>query len=245
MHSVNVLSFGSKNFNTSLEELKAHLDFKLSFTDKINEEILKDYDVLIFHKDCLSLEYLETLLKKSEKIKILVSNNSEKKKDYLNHIISLPIKISELNSVVENSVIRKNFSKNSSILIKEYKLDKNEKKLIKDEKHILLTEKEIQLLELFLNNKKPINKDKILEEVWKYSPSADTHTVETHIYRLRKKIKSKFLDENFILNNKNGYLLWKKEIKLLSTFLRINIENVLLSQKKVKEASKEEKNNLV
>ena len=81
---------------------------------------------------------------------------------------TLPIKISELNSVVENSVIRKNFSKNSSILIKEYKLDKNEKKLIKDEKHILLTEKEIQLLELFLNNKKPINKDKILEEVWKY-----------------------------------------------------------------------------
>ena len=60
-----------------------------------------------------------------------------------------------------------------------------------------------------------VNKNKILEEVWKYSTSADTHTVETHIYRLRKKIKSKFSDENFILNNKDGYLLWKEEIKLL------------------------------
>ena len=71
---------------------------------------------------------------------------------------------------------------------------------------ILLTEKEIQLLELFLKNNKAINKNVILNEVWKYAADADTHTVETHIYRLRKKIKDKFSDENFILNNKNGYL---------------------------------------
>ena len=74
-----------------------------------------------------------------------------------NDIISLPIKISELNSIIENSVIKKNFNKNSSILIKQYKLDKNEKKLIKDQNYILLTEKEVQLLELFLDNKKPVS----------------------------------------------------------------------------------------
>ena len=99
------------------------------------------------------------------------------------------------------------FNKNSSILLKKYTLNKNEKKLVKDKNYISLTEKEIQLLELLLVNKKPISKNKILEEVWKYSTSADTHTVETHIYRLRKKVKSKFEDENFILNNKEGYLL--------------------------------------
>ena len=208
MHTINVLTFGSRNFNTSLEELKAHLNFKLTATEKeINREILKDYDVLIFHKDCLAVDSLEELLKNSEKIKILASNTSEKKKNYFNDIISLPVKISDLNQIVENSVIKKNFNKNSSILIKQYKLDKNEKKLIKDQNYILLTEKEIQLLELFLDNKKAISKNKILKEVWKYSTEADTHTVETHIYRLRKKIKSKFLDENFILNNKDGYLL--------------------------------------
>ena len=86
-------------------------------------------------------------------------------------------------------------------------LDKNERKLSKAENSIILTEKEVQLLELFLNEKKPISKDNILSSVWNYSSEADTHTVETHIYRLRKKINEKFLDENFILNNKDGYYL--------------------------------------
>jgi DNA-binding response OmpR family regulator len=63
------------------------------------------------------------------------------------------------------------------------------------------------LLELFLNQKKPISKKKILSFVWNYSDEADTHTVETHIYRLRKKINEKFLDMKFILNNKDGYFV--------------------------------------
>ena len=208
MHTINVLTFGSRNFNTSLEELKDYLNFKLIFADKeINKETLNNHDVLILHQDGLVGDSLEKLLKDSKKIKILVSNKSDKKKDQFNEIISLPLKISDLNQIVENAVTKKNFNKNSSILIKQYKLDKNEKKLIKNKNYILLTEKEIQLLELFLDNKKPISKNIILKEVWKYSTSADTHTVETHIYRLRKKIKSKFSDENFILNNKDGYLL--------------------------------------
>ena len=208
MHTINVLTFGSINFNTSLEELKDYLNFKLTFADKeINKENLNNYDVLILHQDSLAGDSLEKLLKDSKKIKILVSNKSGKQKDQFNEVISLPVKISDLNQIVENAVTKKNFNKNSSIIIKQYKLDKNEKKLIKDKNYILLTEKEIQLLELFLDNKKPISKNIILKEVWKYSTSADTHTVETHIYRLRKKIKSKFSDENFILNNKDGYLL--------------------------------------
>ena len=208
MHTINVLTFGSRNFNTSLEELKDYLNFKLIFADKeINKETLNNHDVLILHQDGLVGDSLEKLLKDSKKIKILVSNKIDKKKDQFNEIISLPLKISDLNQIVENAVTKKNFNKNSSILIKQYKLDKNEKKLIKNKNYILLTEKEIQLLELFLDNKKPISKNIILKEVWKYSTSADTHTVETHIYRLRKKIKSKFSDENFILNNKDGYLL--------------------------------------
>jgi len=190
-----------------LEELKAHLDFKLILIDKLKEEELKDYDILILHQDCLKIESVKKILQESQQIKILVSNNTVKQKDYFNDVISLPLKLSELNSIVENLVAKKKFNKNSSILLKEYRLNKNEKRLVKDKNYISLTEKEIQLLELLLLNKKPINKNKILEEVWKYSTSADTHTVETHIYRLRKKIKSKFKDENFILNNKSGYLL--------------------------------------
>ena len=79
--------------------------------------------------------------------------------------------------------------------------------MIKENNFIILTEKEIQLLELLLAQNKPINKNEILSTVWNYSSDADTHTVETHIYRLRKKINDKFSDEEFILNDKNGYYL--------------------------------------
>ena len=104
-------------------------------------------------------------------------------------------------------LLKKKFSKNSSIEIKSYLLNKNEKKLSKSNDFIILTEKEVNLLELFLKNKNPMSKDKILSLVWNYSSDADTHTVETHIYRLRKKITAKFKDENFIINNKDGYSL--------------------------------------
>ena len=86
-------------------------------------------------------------------------------------------------------------------------LNKNEKKLSRSGEFIILTEKEVQLLELFLDKKKPISKDNILSLVWNYSSDADTHTVETHIYRLRKKIKDKFNDNNFILSEKKGYFI--------------------------------------
>ena len=63
------------------------------------------------------------------------------------------------------------------------------------------------MIEILLKNKNPITKEVILSLVWNYSSDADTHTVETHIYRLRKKINDKFKDNKFILNNKNGYYL--------------------------------------
>ena len=101
--------------------------------------------------------------------------------------LQLPTTLKEINLIVENTAAKIRFNENSSIDIKSYLMNKNEKKLSMQNKFILLTEKEIQLLELFLNNKKPISKDNILSSVWNYSSEADTHTVETHIYRLRKK----------------------------------------------------------
>ena len=70
-----------------------------------------------------------------------------------------------------------------------------------------MTEKEIQLIELLLNDSSPLSKNDILSSVWNYSADADTHTVETHIYRLRKKINDEFMDNEFVLNSKDGYHL--------------------------------------
>ena len=147
------------------------------------------------------------MLNNNNCIKILFSPKDININFPLDAVIQLPTTIKEINNIVENSVAKKKFNKNSSIKIKNYLLDKNEKKLINKNNFIILTEKEIQLLELFLNNNKPISKNMILSLVWHYSIDADTHTVETHIYRLRKKISEKFSDEKFILNNKDGYSL--------------------------------------
>jgi hypothetical protein len=209
MHKINVLMFGPKNFNTSLDELKEHLNFKITtVNDNIEESNFDQYDILFFHEESLKYNYTEKLLSETNKIKILAFSSISSNLNIFTDKLKLPTSIKDLNQIILNSISKKNFNINSSIKIKQYyMLDKNQKKLFKDKNYILLTEKEIQLLELFLKSNKPLSKKKILEEVWKYVSSADTHTVETHIYRLRKKIKSKFSDDDFILNNKKGYHL--------------------------------------
>ena len=191
-----------------MEELKDYLNFKLTtINDSFENKSLAQYEVLLVHEDFLNKNIDNKLLQQTNKIKILVFSSKNNISNIFSEQLSLPTNIKDLNKVVENSIVKKNFNKNSSIKIKNYILDKNEKKLAKFDDYILLTEKEVQLLELFLISKKSINKSEILDKVWQYSSDADTHTVETHIYRLRKKIKAKFSDENFILNDKNGYLL--------------------------------------
>tara|TARA_A100001011_G_scaffold380483_1_gene447871 strand:- start:448 stop:1077 length:630 start_codon:yes stop_codon:yes gene_type:complete len=209
MHKINVLTFGSQNFNTSLEELKEFFNFNVSFSsDNIEKQSFQEYDVILIHEDFINKNsFQKSFLIKIKKIKILLSYSNLDLPDYFDTQLSLPTNIKDLNEIVENSIAKKSFTKNSSIIIKGYNLDKNEKRLTKGNVSIFLTEKEIQLLELLNNNSIAIQKDKILKEVWKYADDVDTHTVETHIYRLRKKIKDQFSDNNFILNKKEGYLI--------------------------------------
>ena len=160
----------------------------------------------MFHNEALKDKENKSLIDNDKKIRICLGG---KKKDQINFDchLDLPTTLKDINFVVENIFVKKKFNKNSSIEVKNYILDKNKKRLSKLNDFILLTEKEVQLIELFINCKKPISKDTILSSVWNYSIDADTHTVETHIYRLRKKITEKFMDEKFILNNKEGYYL--------------------------------------
>ena len=151
--------------------------------------------------DDLGKEYEKGL--KQENVNYFYSKKKDTK--LFDNIIKLPTTLKEINETIENTLAKVKFNQNSSIKLKEYLLNKNEKKLTKNDDFVILTEKEIQLLELLLNNNDPVSKNKILSTVWNYSTDADTHTVETHIYRLRKKINDKFFDSKFILNNKQGY----------------------------------------
>ena len=201
MHQLKVLILGPNSFSTTLNELKSFLKFYC-----VKEKNSSDFDVILFHEDALNDKENYKIISNSNCLKILASN-LKKPSENFDAFLKLPSFLKEINSVVENVAAKNVFSKNSSIQIKKYFLNKNEKKLSRNENEIILTEKEIQLLELFLKNKKPISKDKILSSVWNYSSDADTHTVETHIYRLRKKINDKFSDANFIVNTKEGYSL--------------------------------------
>ena len=200
-----VLSIGNDEFNKSLEEIKD--DFKYKFTTKIEKKNLSDFKVNIIHQDYLENSKNLEILKKNKNIKILIVKEKKNKPFFESTQILLPIKFKELDDTIIKNISAEQFLDNSKIEIKNYILDKNERKLIRDNSFVIITEKEVQLLELFLNKDKPISKTEILKKVWGYSVEADTHTVETHIYRLRKKIKKKFEDDNFIINRQNGYLI--------------------------------------
>ena len=207
MHKLNVLILGSQSFISTLNELKAFLKFNpiLANTNKNFEAVLFDTEALVDKRQ-------KEIIDKTDVIKIIAKKTEETLSEFDADLV-LPTSLREINIIVESAAAKKKFNINSSIKIRDYFLNKNEKKLSKLKQFIILTEKEIQLLELLLTNKKPLSKDKILSLVWNYSSDADTHTVETHIYRLRKKILDKFMDEKFILNSKDGYYLWKRETR--------------------------------
>ena len=201
MHQFKVLVYGPISFINTLNELKTFLKFNY-----LTGSSESKCDIILFHDKILTDKQTEEIINKSNALKVCVSSKRIERTKW-DAIIQLPTTIKEINSVLEETTIKKKFLDNSSIKVKKYYLNKNEKKLSKNGNSIILTEKEIQLIELFLDNTKPISKDKILSSVWNYSVDADTHTVETHIYRLRKKINKKFMDDSFISNNKDGYFL--------------------------------------
>ena len=207
-NKIETLCLGANDFNNSLNELKEHLSFNLSFLKGNNIDNSCDkFDLILIDESILKDKNVSKSINKINSTKILISKSKSSSNFEYDEKINLPVDINELNKKVIELNTKKRFSLNSSIQIKNYVLDKNEKKLKKDNVSIIVTEKEIQLLELLFSKKKPLKKKYILEQVWKYSSEADTHTVETHIYRLRKKIINKFQDDNFILNNKEGYLI--------------------------------------
>ena len=204
-----LLIFGSKNFNTSFNEVKKYLNFSLSFFDITTKPYIIDQSIsaIIVDSKVLNIENLSIINKIHNKPILLLETLGNNKKCNYNDKILFPISLTDLTNKIKNIITAFKFSINSALKIKKYILDKNEKKLIKDNIYISITEREVQLIELLFNEKKSLTKNYILKKVWNYSDSADSHTVETHIYRLRKKIYSKFNDDKFILNSDKGYVV--------------------------------------
>ena len=117
---------------------------------------------------------------------------------------NLPIKFEKLIEIINIKFLKNKFLDQSHIKIGEYNLDLNSRKISFGNKSLNLTERETNLI-IFIKDKKNVTVKELQKKVWDYSSDLDTHTVETHIYRLRKKMKETFGNESFILNTNNGY----------------------------------------
>tara|TARA_B100000787_G_scaffold135082_1_gene103863 strand:+ start:187 stop:774 length:588 start_codon:yes stop_codon:yes gene_type:complete len=185
------------NFNSLyklLEEIKENLSF-----------IVKGYENEVDFIKSSDSDLLNSLIISKSNLRLL-SNKKITEKNFLK-INDFPLPLNKLLELINIHLIKLKYNHQSKINIKGYELNLNSKFFSKDGLSLKFTEKEIEII-LYLNQKN--TKHNILDlqsNIWGYSPEMETHTVETHIYRLRKKINNKFNDKNFILSHKNGYFI--------------------------------------
>ena len=179
--------------------------------------IIYDYQILfeILNEisESLNFKIIQSNKKEYNDLKLNFKNDhliiSRKKIQGLNNVLILeekPIKLRKLLEIININLLKNKFYKQSNIKIGRYSLDLNSRKIFLKDKNLDLTERETNLI-VFINERKNVTIKDLQKNVWDYSPNLETHTVETHIYRLRKKMSEIFGDENFILNTQNGYTI--------------------------------------
>ena len=184
MNNENLVIYDFKILYEILNEISGHLNFKL-----INIKKITDLD-LDAQNNCLII-------------------SDKKIKDIENQILinNFPIDIVKLIENINIKFLKKKYSQQSEIDLGVYKLNLNSRKIFNNEKSLDLTEREANIIMFLTNVKKPVNVRQLQTEVWGHNSKLETHTVETHIYRLRKKIKEIFNDDNFLISKKNGYTI--------------------------------------
>ena len=169
------------------------------------------YQVLNEISESLNFEITQSNSKDLKELKYDPKNNylivSKKKIEGIKNSLILEnvqIKLEKLIEIINIKFLKNKFLDQSNIKIGEYDLNLNSRKISSGDKILNLTERETNLI-IFIKDEKNVTIKELQKMVWDYSPDLETHTVETHIYRLRKKMKETFGDENFILNTSNGY----------------------------------------
>ena len=194
--NINIVNY--QTLYNILEEIKTYLSFNI-FNYFDEKEFLK-------HLKTNEIDIKKSLFLVKKKDKFFYKN-LKINKNQIFEIPDLPINIYSLVEKINIQLIKQRYNYQSKVFLKNYVLDINSREIIKENKRLKLTEREIDTI-LFLGNKiKPQNIKTLLSEVWGYMPGIETHTVETHIYRLRKKIADTFHDNDFILSHDDGYLI--------------------------------------
>ena len=207
MNDFTISIFDNKIFFEIIKEIKLFSKFKIKYYEDLNkcvEDAQKMNQISVFFfnsKDKIKENNIPL-------ISIVKSKTSSKKPlGQISEELKMPFTILDFEKKVISVISKNEFRKNSLVHLSGYIIDKNERKIKKNNLELKLSEKEVNFLVLFSQSQKPISKNKVLKNVWKYSSDSETHTVETHIHRLRKKILEKFGDSNFIKNDGKGYYI--------------------------------------
>ena len=184
MSTQNLIIYKFSTLYHIIEELGLDLNFKTSLID--NEKSLKDKV-------------------KNHKNYLIISNKKYLNLDNYFVLENTPIKIFQLLEKINVEFLRLQFNSQSHVKIKKYTIDLNSREIIVNNTKLKLTEKEINTISYLSESDKPVSIDELQEKVWSYQSDIETHTVETHIYRLRKKILNTFDDNDFIVSKKDGY----------------------------------------
>ena len=212
MNNLTISIFKNKILLEIIKEIKLFSRFKIKYYEDIDlciKESKNNSQILIIFFDKGDQKNYKKLKEVNFPI-IIVNKVSTPKNIFSEDLVeytNIPFKIFDLHKKIILLFARYEFKKSSLINLNGYTVDKNERKIKKNKIELQLTEKEINFLILFSKNKKPLTRDFFLKTVWNYSAQTDTHTIETHIHRLRKKIFEKFNDNNFIKNNEKGYYI--------------------------------------
>ena len=183
MNNQNVIFYQFNSFYKIMRELE--VDLNLNILQVLNDDELKE-----------KTKNLDNY--------VVISNI---KQNFSNQLIieNYPINIFKFIEKLNLFFLKNKFNEQSKIIIKNYLLDLNSREIKLDNKNLKLTEKEVQTILYLSKAKKPSNINELQNKVWGYHSKLETHTVETHIYRLRKKFLNTFNDQNFIMSYKHGY----------------------------------------
>ena len=142
---------------------------------------------------------------------LVITKNSKINLNNQIYLKDLPLKITKILEKINVANLKNNFSKKSKIQVGQYKINLNSKEVFFKDKFLKLTEKEIKIIIYISKSLNPVSINELQEKIWGYSQDLETHTVETHIHRLRKKVLDNFKDKNFIISTPNGYQIIQKK----------------------------------
>ena len=181
-------------------------DFEFVLIDSFDSSI--DLPAYFITDEDSIIQLIDEDISKNIKKIFLISKKLIDKQNHIEIInYDLPFKFINFVDYITRD-LRQDFNKlNNIISLNTLNYDKSSRQIFSDTISLILTEKENEIFSFLLKSKTSVSKNLLLKKIWKYSEGIDTHTLETHIYSLRKKLEKKLKVKNILEHKEKGYYL--------------------------------------